>query len=313
MLEFFFTRGLRALATLLLIVTITFVVLRLSGDPAINILGLDASDEAIREFRRSWGLDQSIWVQYVRYLQAVIEGNLGRSMLDGRSAVDAVIERLPATLSIMVPGFVLQLVVGIPAGILSALRRNTWLDRLVMTSSVVCFTMPGFVFALLLVMVFAVTLHWLPSGGAGTLAHLVLPVLTMGFFGAATLARFTRSAVVDVLGQPHIRAATLRGIPRRRIVLLHVVPNAALPVVTIIGLMLGGLVAGAVITESVFSWPGIGRLLVTSVASRDLAVVQTILLMVGTAMVLANFCVDLAYGFLDPRLRHGQGNSANKG
>ncbi|RWD43459.1 ABC transporter permease [Mesorhizobium sp.] len=313
MLGYFSARCLRALATLLLIVTVTFVVLRLSGDPAVNILGLDASDEAIREFRRSWGLDQPIWIQYVRYLQAVMEGNLGRSMLDGRSAVDAVMERLPATLAIMVPGFILQLVIGIPAGILSALRRNTWLDRLVMTSSVICFTMPGFVFALLLVMLFAVRLHWLPSGGAGTLPHLVLPVLTLGVYGGATLARFTRSAVIDVLGQPHIRAVTLRGLPRRRIVLLHVIPNAALPVVTIIGLMLGGLVAGAVITESVYSWPGIGRLFVTSVASRDLAVVQTILLMVGAAMVLANFGVDLAYGLLDPRLRPGHSDGARKG
>ncbi|WP_331375289.1 ABC transporter permease [Sinorhizobium chiapasense] len=313
MLGYVSARCLRALATLLLIVTVTFVVLRLSGDPAINILGLDASDEAIREFRRSWGLDQSIWVQYVRYLQAVMEGNLGRSMLDGRSASDVVLERLPATLAIMAPGFILQLLIGIPAGLFSALRRNTWMDRLVMTGSIVGFTMPGFVFGLLLIMVFAVRLHWLPSGGAGTVSHVILPVLTLGAFGGAKLARFTRSAIIDVLGQPHVRAATLRGIPRSRMVLLHVVPNAALPVVTIIGLMLGGLVAGAVVVESVFSWPGIGRLLVSSVASRDLAVVQTILLMIGAAMVLANFGVDLLYGLLDPRLRHGQSDGARKG
>ncbi|UVK49667.1 ABC transporter permease (plasmid) [Mesorhizobium sp. AR02] len=313
MLEYISARCLRALATLLLIVTITFVVLRLSGDPAINILGLDASGEAIREFRRSWGLDQSIWIQYVRYLQAVMEGNLGRSMLDGRNALDAVMERLPATLAITVPGFILQLLIGIPAGVFSALWRNTWADRLIMTGSIVGFTMPSFVLGLLLVMLFAVRLHWLPSGGAGTILHVILPVLTLGVFGGATLARFTRSAIIDVLGQPHVRAATLRGIPRSQIMLLHVVPNAALPIVTIIGLMLGRLVAGAVVVESVFSWPGIGRLLVSSVANRDLAVVQTILLMIGAAMVLANFGVDLLYGHLDPRLRHGQSDGASKG
>ncbi|SFT83664.1 ABC transporter permease [Paraburkholderia aspalathi] len=313
MLGYISARCLRALATLLLIVTVTFVVLRLSGDAAVNIIGLDASKEALREFRRTWGLDQSLWVQYVRYLQAVMEGNLGRSMLDGRNALDVVVDRLPATLAITIPGFILQLMVGIPAGVFSALRRDTWLDRLMMTGSIVGFTMPSFVLGLLLVMLFAVRLHWLPSGGAGTIYHIILPVLTLGVFGGATLARFTRSAIIDVLGQPHVRAAKLRGIPRTRMVLLHVIPNAALPVVTIIGLMLGGLVAGAVVVESVFSWPGIGRLLVDSVANRDLAVVQTILLMIGAAMVLANFGVDLLYGLLDPRLRHRQVNSTSKG
>jgi peptide/nickel transport system permease protein len=231
-------------------------------------------------------------------------------MLDGREASTIVSERLPATLSITIPGFVLQLLIGIPAGLFSALRQNTWIDRTIMAGSIIGFTIPSFVFGLLLVMLFAVRLHWLPSGGAETPLHLVLPVLSLGLFGGATLARFTRSAVVDVLDQPHVRAVTLRGLPRWRIVMFHVMPNAALPVVTVMGMMLGGLVAGAVVTESVFSWPGIGRLLITSVASRDLSVVQTILLMIGFAMVAANFLVDLTYGFLDPRLRRSQGADA---
>jgi peptide/nickel transport system permease protein len=310
MLNFLASRALRALFTLLLIVTAAFVVLRLTGDPAISILGLDAPAEAVAEFRKNWGLDQPIWVQYLSYLLAVVQGNLGASMLDGREASTIVIERLPATLSITIPGFVLQLLIGIPAGLFSALRQNTWIDRTIMAGSIIGFTIPSFVFGLLLVMLFAVRLHWLPSGGAETPLHLVLPVLSLGLFGGATLARFTRSAVVDVLDQPHVRAVTLRGLPRWRIVMFHVMPNAALPVVTVMGMMLGGLVAGAVVTESVFSWPGIGRLLITSVASRDLSVVQTILLMIGFAMVAANFLVDLTYGFLDPRLRRSQGADA---
>ncbi|QRM32561.1 ABC transporter permease [Microvirga sp. VF16] len=306
MLSYLATRALRALVTLLLIVTAAFVVLRLTGDPAINILGLDASADAILEFRRSWGLDQPLWIQYLKYLQSVVQGNLGGSMLDGRSAMLVVAERLPATLAIMIPGFVLQLLIGLPAGVFSALHRSSWLDRVIMTGSIIGFTIPGFVFSLLLVMLFAVHLRWLPSGGSGTLLHVILPVLSLGLFGGAVLARFTRSAVVDVLDQPHVRAATLRGLARWRVVAVHIIPNAALPVVTIMGMMLGALVAGAVVTESVFAWPGIGRLLVTSVASRDLAVVQTILLMIGATMVAANFVVDLTYGILDPRLRRGQ-------
>jgi len=312
MMGYVASRFLRALATLLVIVTAAFVVLRFTGDPALSILGLDASPEAIADFRRTWGLDQPVWVQYARYLTGLIQGDLGSSMLDGRGAVRVVLDRLPATLSIMIPGFILQLIIGIPVGAFSGLRRGTWLDRAIMTGSLIGFTIPSFVFALVLVLVFAVELHWLPSGGNGTPLHLVLPVLSLGIFGGATMARFTRSAVVDVLDQPHVRAVTLRGLPRWRIVLFHIVPNAALPVVTVMGMLLGGLVAGAVVTESVFAWPGIGRLLVTSVASRDLSVVQTILLMIGAAMVVANLAVDLSYGFLDPRLRHA-GSGDKKG
>ncbi|MGZ9724184.1 ABC transporter permease [Rhizobium miluonense] len=304
MLLFLFNRSLRAIATLLVIVTAAFVVLRLTGDPALSILGLDASPEAIAEFRKSWGLDQPIWVQYLTYLAGVLRGDLGASMLDGRNAILVVIDRLPTTLSIMIPGFLLQLIIGIPVGVLSGLRRGTWLDRAIMAGSLIGFTIPSFVLALILVMLFAVRLHWLPSGGSGSLAHLVLPVLSLGVFGAATLARFTRSAVADIVDQPQVRAVTLRGLPRKHIILHHIMPNAALPVVTVMGMMLGGLVAGAVVTESVFAWPGIGRLLVTSVASRDLSVVQAILLLIGCAMVAANLAVDMIYGLLDPRLRH---------
>lgn len=303
MLTYSLSRLGRALITLTLIVSAAFVVLRLSGDPAIMILGPEAPPEAIAAFRRSWGLDQPIWVQYLKYFGAVLEGDFGNSMRDGRSAMAVVGERVPLTLAITVPALLLKLAIGLPAGILAALYRNTAVDRLIMTGSVLGFTVPSFVLGLVLALIFAVWLRWLPSGGSDTWQHAVLPVVTMGVIGAAVIARFTRSAMLEVLGQPYIRTASAKGLVWRRVVADHALPNAAIPTMTIIGFMVGSLVAGAVVVESVFSWPGVGRLLVTAVANRDLAVVQVIVLLVGFTMVAANLTVDLLYGWVDPRLR----------
>jgi peptide/nickel transport system permease protein len=183
------------------------------------------------------------------------------------------------------------------------LHRNSLADRVVMVVAVAGFTVPSFVLGLLLVLVFAVQLGWLPSGGQEGWHHAILPVLTLGLGGAAVLARFTRSAMLEVLGQPYIRTASAKGVPWRAVVTGHALPNAAIPTVTIIGFMVGSLIAGAVVVESVFSWPGVGRLLVVAVGNRDLAVVQCILLLVAVTMVFANLVVDLLYGLLDPRLR----------
>jgi len=191
----------------------------------------------------------------------------------------------------------------IVAGVIAALNRNSWLDRAIMTLSVVGFTVPSFVMGLVLALVFAVKLKWLPSGGSGTWQHAILPVVTMGMIGAAVIARFTRSAMLEVLGQPYIRTASAKGLSWAGVVVRHALPNAAIPTLTIIGFMVGSLVAGAVVVESIFSWPGVGRLLVGAVANRDLAVVQTILILIGFTMVFANLMVDLAYGWIDPRLR----------
>jgi peptide/nickel transport system permease protein len=284
-------------------VTFAFVVLRLSGDPALLIMSVDAPPEAIEAFRAAWGLDRPVWEQYVRYFVQVARGDLGQSMRDGRPALAVVMERVPATLALTLPAFALKLLLGVPAGIYAALNRNRLADRLTMVVSVAGFTVPSFVLALLLVLVFAVQLGWLPSGGAESWQHAILPVVTLGLAGAAVLARFTRSAMLEVLGQPYIRAASAKGLPWRRVVTHHALPNAAIPTVTIIGFMVGSLVAGAVVVESVFSWPGVGRLLVVAVANRDLAIVQTILLLIAAAMVCANLVVDMLYGWIDPRLR----------
>ena len=310
MIRFIAIRLLRSLLTIALVVTFAFVVLRLSGDPAMLIMSVDAPPEAIAAFRRSWGLDEPLWTQYLKYFGAILHGDLGRSMRDGRDAIVLVAERIPATLALTIPALLIKLGIGIPAGVHAALHRDSWSDRLVMLAAVAGFTVPSFVLGLLLVLIFAVQLGWLPSGGQESWRHAILPVITLGVGGAAVLARFTRSATLEVLGQLYIRTASAKGLSWGRVVRSHALPNAAIPTVTIVGFMVGSLIAGAVVVESVFSWPGVGRLLVVAVANRDLAVVQCILLLVAATMVTANLIVDLLYGFLDPRLRSARSAGA---
>ncbi|WP_445488263.1 ABC transporter permease [Rhodopseudomonas sp. RCAM05734] len=311
MARYFAIRLLRALITIVLVVTFVFVVLRMSGDPALIILGPEAPPEVIAAFRKAWGLDDPIWIQYVNYFGAIAKGELGRSMRDGRSAIELVLERIPATLALTIPALLIKLAIGIPAGIFAALNRGSWIDRVVMIGAVVGFTVPSFVLGLVLVLIFAVQLGWLPSGGQESWRHAILPIATLGIGGAAVLARFTRSAMLEVLGHSYIRTASAKGLSWRTVVLSHALPNAAIPTVTIVGFMVGSLIAGAVVVESVFSWPGVGRLLVVAVANRDLAVVQCILLLVAATMVTSNMIVDFLYGFLDPRLRSPQAAGAH--
>lgn len=305
MLQFVLTRLLRALVTLFILVTFAFFILRLSGDPALRFFDASTTPpEVIAAFRAQWGLDQPVWVQFYKYIVAVFHGDLGNSMRENRSAVATVLDKLPATLAIMVPTLIIKTILGISAGVLAALHRNSVFDRLIMSASVLGFTVPSFVLALVLALIFAVQLRWLPSGGYSTPWHMVLPIATLSFAGAAIIARYTRSAMVEVLGRPFVRTAAAKGVPSSEVVTRHVLPNAAVPIVTIFGFMMGNLVGGAVVVESVFSWPGIGRLLVASVTARDLAVVQVILLLIGAMMVASNLLIDLLYGLIDPRMRN---------
>jgi len=303
MLRFIALRVGRALLTIVLVVTFAFIVLRLSGDPAMMIMSPDAPPEALAAFRQAWGLDAPIWLQYLKYFGAILQGELGQSMRDGRPAIQLVAERIPATLTLTLPALALKVGLGIPAGIYAALHRNSMTDRVVMTFAVAGFTVPSFVLGLILVLIFAVQLGWLPSGGAESWRSIILPVIAMGLGGAGALARFTRSAMLEVLGQPYIRTASAKGVPWGAVVRGHALPNAAIPTVTVVGFMVGSLMAGAVVVESVFSWPGVGRLMVVAVANRDLAVVQCVLLLVSATMVTSNLIVDVMYGVLDPRLR----------
>jgi peptide/nickel transport system permease protein len=211
MLRFIASRLARAALTIAMVVTFAFIVLRLSGDPAQIIMGADAPPEAVDAFRTAWGLDEPIWVQYFSYFWAILQGDLGRSMRDGRDAIVLVTERIPATLALTLPALAIKICLGIPAGIYAALHRNSLADRVVMIIAVAGFTVPSFVLGLLLVLVFAVQLGWLPSGGQESWRHGILPVITLGLGGAAVLARFTRSAMLEVLGQPFIRTASAKG------------------------------------------------------------------------------------------------------
>jgi peptide/nickel transport system permease protein len=301
--RFVLVKLIRAIVTLWLVVTVVFVLLRSAGDPLLILLPEDTNPSVIETYRERWGLDRPLPVQYAYYLASVVHGDLGRSLRDGRQAVDIVLERLPKTLELGICALAFALGLGIPAGAVAALNRGTLIDRSLMIVSVLGYSLPTFFLGVLLILLFSLTLRWLPSSGTGTIFHLIMPALTLGAFIAATLARFTRSAVLVVLAQPYMRTARAKGLARWQQIVRHAFPNAAIPVVTLLGLMVGHLVAGAVIIETVFAWPGIGRLTVTSVTSRELAVVQTIVLLVAASMVTANLAVDLLYGWLDPRTR----------
>jgi peptide/nickel transport system permease protein len=300
----------RALLTLLICVSAVFVVLRASGDPAAILLPDETPPEVVAEYRARWGLDRPLAEQYARYLMAVPRGDLGVSFADGRPAIEAVAERVSATLLLGLLALALAMALGIPLGVAAAYYRGTAIDRFVMGLAVFGFSIPNFFLAVLLILLFALKARWLPSAGSDTLAHLIMPTLTLAAATMGKLARFTRTSVLEVLGQPYVRTAASKGLLRLAVIARHVLPNAAIPIVTFLGFELGTVIGGAVVTETVFAWPGIGRLLVTAVSQRDLAVVQTIILLIAATLVLANLMVDIAYGWLDPRIRAGHALTA---
>jgi len=301
--RFFVQKIFRALVTIWIIVTFVFIVLRLSGDSALLIYGPDVDAEAITALREAWGLNKPIWQQYLIYFSNIFQGDFGKSYLDGRNAFTIVAERIPKTLSLMGITAIITFLIGIPAGIYSALHHNTKLDRTAMTMSVMGLSIPNFFLGVLLILLFSVTWEILPTAGSESGWHYIMPVMTMATAEASVFARFTRSAMLEVLNQPYIRTAIAKGVPWRKVVREHALPNAAIATVTIAGFFVGSLIVGGVITENVFAWPGMGRLLVDSVANRDLAVVQVAILLIASSMVVCNLIVDLAYGWLDPRVR----------
>lgn len=299
----------RALITALLAVTFVFVVLRLSGDPALAFLGDEAPLQAVEHFNRLYGLDAPLLEQYLNYLGALLRGDFGASFRDGRAAAVVVGEVLPATLLLGGASLALAVLVGLPAGVAAALRPASLIDRVVMAFAVTGFALPNFFLGILLILVFTMRLRWLPSAGSDTWAHLVMPTLTLGTAYAGILARFVRAAMREVLTRRYILAARARGFAMGTVVRIHGLPNAALPTVTVVGLFVGGLISGAVIVETVFAWPGAGRLLIGAVEARDLPVVQFLILVVTLTMVATNLAVDLLYGLLDPRIKTGGGDA----
>jgi len=296
-------RAMRLVGTLLVAAIAVFFMVRLSGDPIAALAGPDADPETIARLTATWAGPVPSGRQLLTFFANAARGDFGYSVASGLPAFDLFLERLPNTLLLGFSSLILSLLVGVPLGVLAALNQHSAFDRTVMGLSVLAFAMPNFFLGILFILLFALNLHWLPSFGSGSLAHLVMPTLTLGLSAAGAIARFSRSCMLDVLNQPYIRTARSRGIPGWRRTVIHALPNAAIPLVTVLGLRLGDLIAGAIIVETVFAWPGVGRLLASSVASRDLAVVQVIVLATATTMVFANLAVDILYGILDPRVR----------
>lgn len=297
------TKLVRSLITIWLVVTLTFVALHLSGDPIEHLVGDQAPPEVVEYYRAKFGLDRPLWEQYLAYFGNIAKGDFGLSMSNRLPASTLILQALPRTILLGLTAFGAGLAMGVVLGIIAAVNRDKAIDRFVMGFAVFGFSIPNFFLGIILILIFALQLRLLPAAGSDHWVHLILPVITLGTHLAGTFARFTRSAMLEVLNRPFMTAAKARGVSNVRRIFLHALPNAAIPIITVAGLKLGDLVAGSVVVETVFAWPGVGRLLVNSVTSRDFAVVQTILIMVAVTMTAANLAVDLIYTLLDPRMR----------
>jgi ABC-type dipeptide/oligopeptide/nickel transport system permease component len=282
---------------------VVFCILYLAGDPALVLLPPDATAEDVRRFREAMGFGDPFLVQYGRFLAGALQGNFGQSLRHGEPAFGLVIERMPATFELSGAALAVALCLAIPAGIVSAVRRNTALDYISTVMALLGQSMPTFWLGLMLILVFSVWLNLLPSSGRGTLPHLLMPALTLGLFTTARIMRLTRSGMLEVLGQDYIRTARAKGVSDPPVVLKHALKNAAIPIVTIVGIELGTLLGGAVITETIFAWPGVGRLSVQAIYNRDYPVVQAAVFLLASTFVLVNLLVDVVYTYLDPRIR----------
>jgi peptide/nickel transport system permease protein len=303
LLAFLAQRLLRALVAVWLVSTVVFVVMRLSGDPAPLLLPPDAPHSEILRVRAELGLDRPVALQYGLFVANVLRGDLGRSIHFREPAVDVVLGYLPATLELGLTAFALAALVALPVGLVSAMKRNSWVDHAVMSGALVGQAAPTFFLGILFILVVSLKAGLLPTSGRGDWRHLVLPALTLGAFAMASIARLTRSAVLEVLRADYIRTARAKGVSEVLVVAKHTLKNAALPIVTITALQFGTLLGGAVVTETVFSWPGMGRLAVQSIYNRDYPVVQCAVFLSALVFIVLNFCVDVLYGLLDPRAR----------
>ncbi len=284
---------------------IIFIIIRLiPGDPAVAIAGVHASREYIEQVREDLQLDEGLHVQYATFMRNLLRGDLGRSTYSRRPVTVELRERFPNTVVLTVAALLIASIVGISAGILAASRQNSLFDNTSMLFSLFGVAAPVFWLALMLQLLFSVQLGWLPAAGRGTPLHLVLPAVTLGAASTGLIARITRSSMIEVLKQDYINTARAKGVQEKTVIYRHALKNALIPVVTIMGLQFGILLGGAVLTETVFAWPGIGRLLVDSILARDYPVVQGAVLLLAVVFVFINLAVDILYAFLDPRISY---------
>ncbi|PYM40787.1 MAG: glutathione ABC transporter permease GsiC [Candidatus Rokuibacteriota bacterium] len=307
-------RLLLAVPVLFGVSVLVFAVLHLApGDPAAIMLGAQATKEDVVRLHRDLGLDQPLVVQYVRWMGHVLQGDLGRSIPLGRAVLPEVLLRFKATLVLTAGALLIAILLGLSAGIVSAVKQYTWLDRISMGVAVTGVSLPVFWTGIMLIILFALQLRWFPSSGmsspygsgvADVLWHLVLPAVTLGTASAAALARLTRSSVLEIIRQDYVRSARAKGLAERAVIARHVLKNAINPIITVLGLQVGFLLGGAILTETVFSWPGLGSMMVRAIQARDYPLVQGGVLLIATTFVLVNLAVDLLYAVFDPRIRY---------
>ncbi len=296
-------RLLQSVLTIFGVITAAFFLVRLAGDPTLLLLPAEATPSDVARLRQSLGLDQSLLVQYLRFLANVLRGDFGISIRQNTPAMSLVLERVPATLELALTSFALGIALAFIAGIVMRMSTLGWLRSAIMWIALARQAIPVFSFGLLMVLIFSVWLHWLPSLGRGTPAHLVLPALTLGTYELALYLRLFNASLATESRQDYVRTAYAKGQGRMRVLLAHMLPNALLPLITIAGINLGLLLGGTVVTETVFSWPGVGRLIVQSVSQRDYPVIVAGVFLISVIFVVINLLVDLLYGLLDPRVR----------
>ncbi len=300
--------GLRTFTAIIVIfgsITVIFVLARMVGDPVALMIQPGMSDEQIQELRQALGLDRSMIEQYLSFVVKAITGDFGESPWQFDSAFKLVVQRVPATLLLAISGLGLSVVIGILVGTLSALRRGSLIDRFAMTIVLLGQSIPNFWLGLMLILVFAVELRWLPAAGYGGPEHIILPMVTLSLFSLARLTRLVRSELLEVMSQDYMRTARSKGLPNRLLLFRHALRNALIPVVTVLAVDFGILVGGAVVTETIFAWPGVGRLMIQAIGQRDFAILQAGAFVVAMLVVISSVLADLAYAWLDPRIRHG--------
>ncbi len=304
MLTFIVRRLIGAVPVLIAVSIFVFAFVRLlPGDPARLVAGPDASAADVASARTEMGLDGSLLSQYLRYATQTLQGELGRSAKTKRPVSEEIGQRFMPTLWLTAAAMVWAVVLGLLLGVVSGVRRGQWVDRLTMIGAISGISMPGFLLGLLMIQVFSVSLRWLPTGGYGTWQHFVLPSFTLGTAVAAVLARFVRSSYIEVASEDYVRTARSKGVPERSVVWTHTLRNALIPVITATGLQFGFLLGGAIVVETVFAWPGLGRLLIDSVSYRDYPVIQAEIMLFSTEFLLINLIVDLLYAAVNPEIR----------
>ena len=302
--RYFLTRILYTLPVVWLVVSLVFLLIHLvPGDPILQMLGEGVPAADLQAARHAYGLDLPLSQQYLNYWKGVLHGNLGLSLRYNQSVSKLLVQRYPYTLKLTLAALLVAVLLSIPAGVRSARRRNEWDDRTISVVSLFGLSFPNFALGPILILLFSIKMGWLPVSGSGSFANLVLPAITMGSALAAILTRMVRTSMLEELNQDYVRTARAKGLSEATVVYRHALRNAMIPVITVLGLQFGALLAGAIVTEKIFSWPGIGRLTIDAISNRDYYVVQGCILAIGLTYVAVNFMTDLVYSVLNPRIR----------